>query len=158
MWQSPTTSPALLICNAADQHVTLEVMCLRTVTLCLQQSRTCRLCLHAAPSWKGRSRAAGFPGVALETGPGAQPMGARGLWHVFLCVRGSIKDFNQLIHRKKTHCAIIPGSNKHTAKPIKEHQSNLPSRGYGMAVCVCDNNIKTFFISSLVNTQWHLTG
>lgn len=43
---------------------------------------------------------------------------------------GRLADFNQLTQRKKTHCAVIPGSNEDTVKPIKGQQSNLLSSGY----------------------------
>lgn len=68
------------------------------------------------------------------------------------CVGGKRADFNQLTQRKKTHCAVIPGSNKHTAKPIKEQQSNLPASGYGTTVCVCVI-IMTHFINKRFGKQ-----
>lgn len=77
--------------EAAHQHVILEVMCLRTVTLCLPQSQT-ELTVRHMPALftcssflKGAATHTRLPSVALETGLARRPMGGQGLWHVFLC-------------------------------------------------------------------------
>lgn len=119
--KSQTTSPGLHICSVLRGsrptcnprgHVSAHSHTLFTTVRQSAQCGTCRLCLHAVPSWKGRRHTPGFPVLLWKQGsPGGQWEGRD--YDMCFCARESIKqrclfwqcvgggDFNQLTQGRK---------------------------------------------------------
>lgn len=132
-------------CNPRG-HVSAHSHTLFTRVRRSTQCCTCRLCLHAAPSWKGRCHTPGIPMLLWKQGSHISQWEGRDYdmcvcaWEsnssvsLAACWQGeilisSLKEKNMLGNNTRI-------KQKHAAKPIKNQQYNLVIISWGWDMCV----------------------